>query len=167
MNFVNKVFTCLCCYSCACNAACCIDIWHAYEACGIANIECGNCCWTICAPICHSCTIGDFGAGGAHCVTGIKYCLYSCALECCAPVDGVYNCIKYIAAVCTDGVTGYGDILKNTRWMGNKIRQALDFPEPPQPVAKLSEYKPWFIIPLPLSHSSLKICNFTEIKIKG
>jgi len=63
-------------------------------------------------------------------------------LSACAPVDGVYNCVKYIGAVCGDGVTGCGDILKNVSFIGDKIRIAFEFPEIPQPKAKFSEYKP-------------------------
>lgn len=155
MNIVNKICTCLCCYSCACSTAQCIDCWHAYEACGIANIECGNCCWTIFAPICHSCSLGDTGAGFGHCTTCVKYCLYSCAVYCCAPIDGIYNCVKYICAVCGEGVTGYGDILKNTKWVANMIRSSFDLPEPPQPVQKMQEYRPWWslFIEIHLSYS--------------
>jgi hypothetical protein len=142
MNTVNKIFTCLCCSSVACEAACCIDEWHSIEACGFAYIECGNCCWTICAPICHTCSLGDVKSGMNHCVAGIKYCLYSWALSACAPIDGIYNCVTYIGAVCGGGVTGCGDILKNVDFIGKKIRTAFEFPDTPQPLAKFGEYKP-------------------------
>ena len=143
MNTANKIFTCICCSNVACQAAMCIDQWHAIEACCSAYIECGNCCWTVFAPVCHTCTIGDFGTGMTNCVAGLKYCAYSCSLNLCAPVDGIYNCVTYIAAICGSGVSGCGDILKNVDFMGRKIRAALDFPETPQPQGKLSEYKPW------------------------
>lgn len=78
-----------------------------------------------------------------HCVAGLKYCLYSCVLNFCAPIDGLYNCGNYIAAVCGgNGVTGCGDILKHTDFIGKKIRGAFGFPDTPQPTGKLSEYKP-------------------------
>ena len=146
MNTANKIFTCLCCSGIACEAACCIDQWHAIEACGFAYIECGNCCWTICAPICHTCTVGEFGTAMSHCVAGLKYCLYSCALNFCAPIDGLYNCGNYICDVCGAGVTGCGDILKHTDFIGKKIRGAFQFPDTPQPAGKFSEYKPWLFI---------------------
>ncbi len=152
MNILNKICTCLCCYQCACSSAMCIDQWHSYEACGVAYIECGNCCWTICAPICHSCSIGDTGAGFGHCITGIKYCLLSCGLCCCAPIDGIINCVQYIVAVCSDNVTGYKDILKNTKFVANKIRGGLDFPEPQQPVESLNKYTPWSCFPYILNY---------------
>ena len=142
MNTVNKIFTCLCCSTVACEAACCIDQWHAIEACGFAYLECGSCCWAVLAPICHTCSIGDFSAGIQHCVAGLKYCLYSWALCTCAPIDGIYNCINYIQAICGSGVTGCGDVIKNVDFVGKKIRQAFGFPDTPQPLAKFGEYKP-------------------------
>ena len=142
MGMLNKIATCCCCYSCACQTACCIDIWHAYEAYGLSNIECGNCCWTICAPICHTCDVGNFGEGLGHCVNCLKYCIYGCALSCCAPIDGCINCVLYIKDICTEGVTGYGNVLKNTRFVSSKLRSAFDFAEGVQPVAKMSEYRP-------------------------
>jgi hypothetical protein len=61
-----------------------------------------------------------------HCSKGIKFCLYSCALNCCAPIDGLYNCVKYIMDVCGSGVTGFGDMLKNTKWLNDKIKSAFE-----------------------------------------
>jgi hypothetical protein len=77
-----------------------------------------------------------------HCVNCLKYCIYACALECCAPIDGIYNCIFYTKAICSDGVTGFGDIMKNVDFMGKKIRDALEFADIPQPMAKFGEYRP-------------------------
>jgi hypothetical protein len=142
MNILNKICTCICCCQCACGTAECIDHWHATEACGLAEIECGNCCWTIFAPLCHSCSLGDTGAGIAHCMTCLKYCGYSCALCCCAPIDGCYNCIFYILAIFGEGVSGFGDVLKNTKFVADKLRGVFDLPEGPQPVAKFQEYRP-------------------------
>ncbi len=127
MNIVNKICTCLCCFECACSTACLIDYWHGCEASGLSCIECGNCCWSIFAPICHSCSIGDCGNAMGHCATGVKYCAYGCLLQCCAPIDGIYNCVFYSVDVCSNGVAGFGDILKNTRWIGNKLRSAFEF----------------------------------------
>jgi hypothetical protein len=44
--------------------------------------------------------------------------------------------------VCGSGVTGCGDILKNTDFIGKKIRGAFEFPDTPQPTGKFGEYKP-------------------------
>ena len=126
MNMVNKIFTCCCCSCVACEVACCIDCWGSYEACGLAQLNCGHCCWKVCSPICHSCSVGSVGEGMPYCTKGIKYCLYACALDCVAPIDGIYNCVKYIGAVCSDGVTGFSDILKNKNWLNEKVKSAFE-----------------------------------------
>jgi hypothetical protein len=45
-------------------------------------------------------------------------------------------------SICKEGVSGFGDILKNVEFIGKKIRDAMDFPESPQPITKFGEYKP-------------------------
>lgn len=142
MNIVNKICVCCCCSGWACQDACCIDYWHAVEACGFAQLEQGNCCWTIFAPICHTCSIGDFGSGISHCTNCVKYCLYACALKCCSPIDGCINCVLYAKDIFTTGVTGHNDVLKHTKVVASKLRGIFGFVESPQPVAKLSEYRP-------------------------
>ena len=114
---INKVLICCCCSEVSCCVAQCIDMWAAYEACGLAYINCGSCCWTVCAPICHTCSIGDFGAGISNCVKGVKHCLFSCLLCCVAPCDGCANCIFYNMDNCKSGVTGFKDMLKNTKFL--------------------------------------------------
>lgn len=126
MGMLNKVCTCLCCAECACCAAECIDIWAAYEACGLAYLQCGSCCWGVCAPLCHECKLGDIGSNMPHCTKGIKYCLYSCVLGCVSPCDGCYNCVFYSMDVCGGGVTGFGDILKHTQWLNEKVKNAFE-----------------------------------------
>ncbi len=83
------------------------------------------CCWTICAPICHTCSIGDTGAGIASCVKGLKYCLLSCCLCTIAPCDGCYTCIFYNVDNCKTGVTGFKDIMKHTKWLFEKLKGCL------------------------------------------
>ena len=100
MNFINKLCVCLCCHECACCVAQCIDMWAACEACGLAYLSCGNCCWTVFAPLCHNCNLGSCGEALPHCSKGIKYCLYACVLDCVAPIDGCYACVKYIIDIC-------------------------------------------------------------------
>lgn len=121
---LNKICTCCFCTECACQAACCIDAWSSVEACGLANLECGACCWAVCAPICHSCSMGDFGTGMGHCVKGLKYCLYSCILECIAPIDGCYNCVMYTCDIFGSGVSGFKDITKHSKWLNEKVKGA-------------------------------------------
>lgn len=122
MNTVNKVFTCLCLSNCACCVACAIDSWIACESSGLACLECGSCCWTVCAPICLSCQLGSCSTGMDHCIKGVKHCLYSCVMDTIAPVDGCYNCVKYIMAICGSGVTGFGDIMKDVKWIANMVK---------------------------------------------
>ena len=91
-EFFKKCCTCLWCSEVACCAACCVDTWWGTEAEGLALLSCGNCCWKSCAPICFSCTCGDVGGGMKDCVTGLKYCVFSCGACLVAPVDGCYAC---------------------------------------------------------------------------
>ena len=141
MNTVNMIFTCLCCSQCACQVACCVDQWAAMEACGLADLQCGHCCWRVCAPICHSCTLGSVSEGMPFCSKGIKYCLYACALSFVAPVDGCYNCIKYDMEVCGSGVTGFGDMLKNIKWLNNKLKDCFELTNGSEPEKTFGEYR--------------------------
>lgn len=61
MEAIKKCCNCCCCSEKAYNVACCIDVWHAYEACGLAYLFCDACCWTLCAPICIDCKLGLSG----------------------------------------------------------------------------------------------------------
>ena len=142
MNAVNKICTCFCCWENACGTACCIDYWHSWEAQGLSALECQACCWSICAPICHSCELGNTSEGLGHCINCLKYCLYSWALYCCSPCDACYNCIFYVKDICTEGVTGHHNIMKNTRFISSKLRNAFDFAEGQQPAAKYMEFRP-------------------------
>lgn len=123
---INKVAMCLCCTYPACQVAQFIDIWASCEAYGLSCLECGHCCWTVCSPICHKCTVGQMSEGLPHCTKGIKFCLYGCALECVSPFDGCYNCIMYIMDICGSGVSGFGDILKHTQWLNQKVKAAFE-----------------------------------------
>lgn len=133
MGFLNKLCVCWCCHEVACQVACCIDQWAACEACGLANLECGHCCWKVCYPLCAECKLGDCGEATPHCSKGFKYCLYACVLDCVAPIDGCYACIKYIMDVCGSGVTGFGDILKHTKWLNEKVKNAFELSNGSEP----------------------------------
>ena len=86
--------------------------------------------------------MGNPGEALGHCATGLKYCIYACALDCCAPIDGCINCIFYVKDICTEGVTGHHNVLKNTEFIGGKIRDAFGLPDTPQPRGKFMEYTP-------------------------
>jgi len=68
-----------------------------------------------------------------HCTKGVKYCLYGCALACLAPCDGLYNCVKYIMDVCGGGVTGFSNILANTKFLNDKVKAAFELENGNQP----------------------------------
>ena len=87
-----------------------------------------GCCWTLCAPICHSCTLGDTGKAKESLITALKYCVFCCALSCVAECDACYNCIFYNIENFTNGVSGFKDVTKNTMWLGKKVEQALGLP---------------------------------------
>ena len=63
----TKVLQCLCLTGTAFNTACCIDEWHACEACGLAYLYCDACYWTLCSPICIECKLGDTGKACENC----------------------------------------------------------------------------------------------------
>jgi hypothetical protein len=69
--------------------------------------------------------MGDCGKGMTHCITGLKYCAFSCLLNIVGPCDGCVTCVLYSKDVCTTGVTGFGDILKHTMLLGNKVKECL------------------------------------------
>ena len=142
MGIVNKIATCCCCCQWACNVGQCIDMWHGIQSCGFANIQCGNCCWTLCAPICHRCELGAPKEAFGHCFNCLKYCCYGCALYCCAPIDGCINCLFYIKDIFTEGVSGHHNVVKNTEFVGSRIRNAFELPDTPQPRGKFLEYNP-------------------------
>ena len=142
MPIINKICTCLCCHNTACSVGECYDCWTAYEACGLANLQCGACCWTICAPICHTCSMGDTSKGMNHCVSCLKYCVFSCLLGIVAPCDGCINCVLYSRDVCTDGVTGFKDVMKNTMVIGSKIKECLELDTSNEPGRTFGSYTP-------------------------
>lgn len=142
MGMLNKVCTCLCCHECACGVGECYDTWTACESCGLAYLQCGACCWTICAPVCHSCTMGDVGKGMTHCLTGLKYCAFACLLNIVAPCDGCINCVLYSKDVCTTGVTGFADVMKNTMFLGGKVKDMLGLQTSNEPEKTFKSYTP-------------------------
>jgi hypothetical protein len=141
-SIINKIAVCCCCSECACCVGQCYDMWHGYEACGLAYLNCGACCWTVCAPICHTCSIGDISAGMNQCVKGIKHWLFACALYCVGPYDGCLNCVFYVKDIFTTGVTGFKDITKNSNFISAKIRQALAIETGNEPEKTFLTYTP-------------------------
>ena len=136
-DFLKKCCQCYWFSGCACNVASCIDQWHSIEACGLSQLYCSACCWTLCAPICIDCKCGESGPAMDNCVKGLKYCLFSCALCIAACVDGCYNCIKVIQIACGDGVKSYADLLKNVEFMEQKVREGLGLETGNEPLHSL------------------------------
>lgn len=100
MDFLKKCCNCYMCSYKAYGVALCIDTWHSCEACGLAYLFCDACCWTLCAPLCIDCKMGDVGKAMESCSKAIKYCIFACALNCAGCCDGCYNCFKIISQVC-------------------------------------------------------------------
>lgn len=142
MSTCAKVLQCLCLTGTAFNAACCIDQWHGCEACGLAYLYCDACWWTLCSPICINLTLGDTGKACDNCAKGGKYCLFACALDAVGCVDGCYNCIKVIGIICESGIKGYADILKNTQWLHNKVKDCLGLETGNEPLRSMGTYTP-------------------------
>ena len=78
----------------------CIDTWHAYEACSLAYLFQDACCWTLCAPVCIDCKLGESDKAMENCMKCIKYCAFACVLSCAGCVDGLYNCYMITKQVC-------------------------------------------------------------------
>ena len=142
MGMLNKICTCWWCHQCACCVGECIDMWASCEACGLSYLSCGACCWTLFAPICHKCECGDGGAAGQHCLKCLKFYLYALVLYFCAPIDGIINCVLYIKEVCTNGVTGFGDVLKNTKVINEKVRDCFKLENGSEPEKTFKTYTP-------------------------
>ncbi len=100
MDFCKHCLNCYCCSYQACVTSQSIDNWHATEACGFGCLYCYACCWTLCAPLCIDCKLGDFGVGIDHFGKGCKFFILSCCLRCVAPLDGLYNCFRICGYIC-------------------------------------------------------------------
>lgn len=142
MPILNQICTCCFCYECACTVGQCYDCWTGVQACGLANLQCGACCWTICAPICHTCSFGDTGKGMTHCVSCLKYCAFSCLLQIVAPCDGCINCVLYIKDIFTTEVTGFKDVMTNTMVLGGKVKELLGLDTSNEPARTFGTYTP-------------------------
>lgn len=142
MSIINKICTCLCCHQTACHVGECYDCWTACESCGLAQLQCGACCWSLCAPICHTCSMGDTTVAMNHCVQCLKFCAFSCLLSIVAPCDGCINCLLYIKDICTDGVTGFKDVMKNTMFIGSKVKECLELQTSNEPERTFGTYTP-------------------------
>ncbi len=141
-DFVKKCCQCYCFSGTAYNVAFCIDYWHSIQACGLAYLYCDACWWTLFAPLCIDCKLGESNKALENCSKGCKYCAFSCALSCVACVDGCYNCIKVIQIACGEGVKGYTDMTKNTQFAGNKVKQALGLETGNEPVRSFGTFTP-------------------------
>lgn len=121
MSIANKILVCLFCTEPSCCFATCYDEWASTEACALGCLNCAGCCWTVCAPICHSLKIGDFGKGVDQLVKGAKFCLYGWIVSIIGPVDGCINCIFYTKKNFESGVSGVGDITENCKFIAKKL----------------------------------------------
>lgn len=142
MSIVNKILICLFCSETACCFASCYDEWASTEACGLACVNCGGCVWTVCAPICHSLSLGDFGKGMSMCVKGIKYCLYGCVVGIVAPIDGCINCVLYNKKNFESGVSGVSDITQNCKFIAKMIENAFEIKGSNEPDTTFKTYTP-------------------------
>lgn len=142
MSIANKIMICLFCSSTACATASLIDEWAACEACLLSYLNCGGCCWTICAPICHSFTIGDFGKGMEQFVKGAKLCVYGCVISMIAPVDGCINCLFYQKKNFESGVSGFSDVLENCKFIAKKLEPAFEAKPSVEPEATYKTRSP-------------------------
>lgn len=141
-SMLNKIAVSCFCSQTACGVAQCYNMWTCCESCGLANLNQSACCWALCAPICHECKMGDTGEAAKRCGLCVKYSLFGCALSIVAPCDACYNCICYNKDNCTEGVSGFKDIVKHSQWLGKKVQTALGLTTSNEPEKTYGEYRP-------------------------
>lgn len=73
---------------------------------------------------------------------GLKYCIFSCVLECTGCCDGCYNCVKVIQLACGDGIKSYSDITKNTEFVANKVKEGLGLETGNEPLKSMGAFTP-------------------------
>ena len=151
-SILHKILVCCFCSQTACGTAGCYNCWTSCEACGLAQLHQNSCCWTLCAPICHECKLGDTKKAGRSCGLCFKYCIFSCALQCVAPCDGCYACIMYTRDNCTVGVSSFKDILNHKMWLGDKVQKALELEMSNEPGKTFGSFTPWLFIRLSLAY---------------
>jgi|JI6StandDraft_1071083.scaffolds.fasta_scaffold22359_1 hypothetical protein len=141
-EFIKNACTCIFCSEVACCASCCVDAWWGTEAEGLALLACGNCCWKSCAPICFTCTCGDVKGGMQDCVTGLKYCLFSCGACLVAPVDGFYSCGQAIVSSCGGQLKSFNVMKTHFAWLATKLKTCLGIESSNEPLNTLGKYSP-------------------------
>ena len=77
-----------------------------------------------------------------NCMTGCKYCIFGCALECISPCDGCYNCFMIIQLTCGDGLKTFGDMTKNTEFIAGKIKEGLGLETGNEPMKSYGTFEP-------------------------
>ena len=142
MSVGRKICVCVCCSIPACWVSCCMNEWAGIESCGKACLHCYACFWTILAPISHSYKLGDCGKGFEECVTALKYCVNSLALDFIGPVDGVINCALYNNDNCSSGVSGMKDMQKHGMYIGKRVTECLKLERPKEPFHTFDKFDP-------------------------
>ena len=151
-SILGKILVCMFCSETACGTACCYNTWTSCESCGLAQLNQQDCCWTLCAPICHQCKLGDTTEAMNRCSLCFRFCIFATALNFVAPCDGCYACIFYNVQNCTEGVSSFKDILKHTMWLGKKVEKCLELKTSNEPEKTYNEFKPWSFIHLYFWH---------------
>ena len=77
-----------------------------------------------------------------NCITGCKYCIFGCALECISPCDGCYNCFMIAQLTCGDGLKTFADITKNTEFLAGKVKEALGLETGNEPMKSYGTFEP-------------------------
>ncbi len=76
----GKILVCLCCSHTACQVGACYNCWTGCESYGLCALNCQGCCWSLCAPICHQCKMGDTTEAGDKLSKALRYCAFCCLL---------------------------------------------------------------------------------------
>ena len=141
-SILGKILVCLCCSDRAFMTAQCYNMWTACEAYGLCVLNCQACCWTLCAPVCHECKLGDTSEALKRCTTALKFCAFSCCLCFVSECDACYNCIFYNVDNCTTGVSGFKDVMKHSMWLGKKVETALGLKTSNEPETTYGGFRP-------------------------
>ncbi len=86
--------------------------------------------------------MGDCGKGMTHCSSGLKYCAFGCLLDIVALCDGCINVGLYSKDVCTNGATGFVDVMKNTMFLGLKVKDCFGLQTGIEPEKTFKTYTP-------------------------
>lgn len=77
-----------------------------------------------------------------ECVTGIKYCLFSCVACLVAPIDGCYSCVMAIMSSCKGQLKSFNVMQTTFGFLSNKVKDAMGIKSSNEPLESFGKYQP-------------------------